>query len=211
MPERGYHHGDLRGALLDAAEALIRERGLDGWSLREASVRVGVSPSAAYHHFDSRDALVGALSQRILSRLGERLGRAAARARGDRIVAVGRSYIRWATEDPAVARLTVSARPTGPVSPHPHDIMVAELDRLVDAGRLPPAARPGAEFILWSAIHGLATLLIDGLMILDSPRATDRQAERLVRTILTGLAHEPPPPTPWPTAHSPHTERTGHS
>ena len=60
MAGRPYHHGDLRNALLDSAEALIRERGADGWSLREASARIGVSPSAAYHHFDSRDALVRA-------------------------------------------------------------------------------------------------------------------------------------------------------
>src|SRR5262244_137181 len=94
MAGRRYHHGDLRAALLDVAEALIRERGVDGWSLREASVRIGVSPSAAYHHFDSRDALVRALSDRVLTRLGERLGRAAEHARGgqqQRLIAFGRS------------------------------------------------------------------------------------------------------------------------
>ena len=77
MPRRRYHHGDLRNALLDAAEALIRERGADGWSLREASARVGVSPSAAYHHFASREALVRALADRVIARVGERLAAAA--------------------------------------------------------------------------------------------------------------------------------------
>ena len=79
MVEGRYHHGELRSALLDVAEGLIRERGVDGWSLREASVRIGVSPSAAYHHFDSREALVRALSERVVSRLGERLRRAVGR------------------------------------------------------------------------------------------------------------------------------------
>src|SRR5947199_230479 len=78
MAGRPYHHGDLRNALLDAAEALIRERGAYGWSLREASARVGVSPSAAYHHFDSRDALVRALADRVITRVGERLSAPAA-------------------------------------------------------------------------------------------------------------------------------------
>lgn len=212
MAKRPYHHGDLRAALLDAAEALIRERGADGWSLREVSGRIGVSPSAAYYHFDSRDALVRALSERILVRLGERLASAAAHARGDgqqRLVAVGRGYVRWALEDPAVASMVFGAdraQPVAPVSPHPHDVLVAELDRLVEAGGLPAAARPGAEFVVWSAVHGMATLLVDGLMRLDSQRAVDGEAERLVRAVLTGLASQSAAPD-WPLAHSNHSER----
>jgi AcrR family transcriptional regulator len=215
MAGRPYHHGDLRSALLDVAEELARERGVEGWSLREASVRIGVSPSAAYHHFDSRDALVRALAERVLRRLGDRLGRAAGRARGgdpqQRLVAVGRGYIRWALEDPAVARLVFGAGHTGsdapPLSPHPHDVLVAELDRLVEAGGLPAAARPGAEFVVWAAVHGLAALLVDGLVQLDGQRAVDREAERVVLAVLTGLAHEPPGAPAWPVVRSAHTER----
>ena len=211
--ERRYHHGDLRSALLDAAEALIGERGVDGWSLREASVRIGVSPSAAYHHFDSRDALVRALSDRVLARLGERLGRAAGRARGgqqQRLIAFGRCYVHWALEDPPVARLAFSNGRTeraAPVCPHPHDVLAAELDRLADAGGLPATARPGAEYVVWAAVHGLATLLADGLVHLGSQRAVDREVERLVRAVLTGLAQEAPRSPAWPTPRSSHSER----
>src|SRR5262249_8015206 len=217
MAGRRYHHGDLQAALLDVAEALIRERGLDGWSLREASLRIGVSPSAAYHHFDSRDALVRALSDRVLARLGDRLRRAAGHARGDRqqrLVALGRSYVHWALDDPAIARLAFTAgrtEPTTPVTPHPHDVLVAELDRLVHPGGLTPSARPGAEFIVWAAVHGLATLLADQLIRLDSQRAIDREVERLVRAVLTGLAQETPPSPAWPTPRSSHTERLARS
>jgi AcrR family transcriptional regulator len=213
MAERRYHHGELRGALLDGAEALVRERGVDGWSLREASVRIGVSPSASYHHFDSREALVNALSERVIARLGERLSQAAGRARGgqqQRLIAYGRSYVRWTLEDPAVARLVFSANHTvraTPISPHPHDVLAAELDQLVDAGGLTASARPGAEFVVWAAVHGLATRLIDGLISLDSQRAVDREAERVVRAVLTGLAHETPPSSAWPAPRSAHTER----
>src|SRR5260370_42566555 len=129
MRERSYHDGELPSALLDAAGSLIRERGLDGWSLREASVRTGVSPSAAYHHFESRDALVRALSDRVLARLGERLSRAVGRANGDRqqrLIALGRSYVRWAVDDPAIARLAFGAPGTEagtPSSPHPQHLL----------------------------------------------------------------------------------------
>lgn len=217
-----YHHGDLRGALLDAAEALVRERGVDGWSLREASARVGVSASAAYHHFASRDALVGALSQRVLGQFGERMGRAADVPGGAdphrRLVAVGQAYVRAALEDPAVARLAfgAGASPAGQgqayegdhPAPHPHQVLDAELDLLVESGHLTASARPGADFVVWTAVHGLAVLLADGLIAVDGPEAAERQAERVVRATLTGLHHEALPPEPWPTPHSAHTKRT---
>jgi AcrR family transcriptional regulator len=213
MARERYHHGDLREALLDAAETLVRERGTEGWSLREASSRVGVSPSAAYHHFDSRDALVRALSDRVVARLGERMARAAARARGgprDRLVAAGRDYVRWAIEDPAVAGLAFAAHraePGPPVSPHPHDVFAAELDRLAGEDGLPATARPGAEIVVWSAMHGLATLLAGGLVRFDGPRAADRQAGRLIEAVLTGLAAESGPSSPWPLPRTSHSER----
>jgi AcrR family transcriptional regulator len=215
MGKRRYHHGELRGALLDAAEALVRERGADGWSLREASARVGVSPSAAYHHFSSRDALVHALSECVLARLGERMAAATAAAgRGSdplrRLVALGCGYVRWAVEDPAVARLAFGAGATGPapaITPHPHDVLDAELDRLVEAGALPAPSRAGAEFVVWAALHGLAVLLIDGLVHLDGPQAVDQEADRVVRAVLNGLAQEPPPPRERPAPRSAHTER----
>lgn len=212
MAGRAYHHGDLRNALLDAAEALIRERGAHGWSLREASAQVGVSPSAAYHHFDSRDALVRALADRVIAHVGERMSAAAATARGGELqplIAVGREYVRWAVEDPAVARVAFAAGRTEPathISPHPHDVLAAELDRLADAGGLPASARPGAEFVIWAAMHGLAVLVADGLVCLDSPQAIDREAERVLGAALTGLAAEPPPFPPWPMPRSAHSE-----
>jgi len=212
MAGRPYHHGDLRNALLDAAEALIRDRGADGWSLREASAQVGVSPSAAYHHFASRDALVDALSDRVIARLGERLSDAAATAHGDPqqpLIAVGREYVRWAVEDPELARLAFAHGRTEPatlISPHPHDVLAAELDRLAKADGLPATARPGADFVVWAAMHGLVMLLADGLVHLDSPQATDREAERIVRAVLTGLAAEPPPSPAWPVPRSAHSE-----
>lgn len=227
MARRNYHHGELRAALLDAAEALVRERGADGWSLREASARVGVSSSAAYHHFASRDALVRALRRRVLGELGERLSQEVGRTAGPeagadhqrRLVAVGRTYVQWAVDDPSVARLAFGAgapaagdpasdsTSDAATAPHPHDVLDAELDLLVEVGGLPAAARPGADFVVWAAVHGLATLLVDGLARLDDPRAVAREAERVVRAVLTGLTHEAVPSQGWPTPHSAHTER----
>ncbi|MBP0932826.1 TetR/AcrR family transcriptional regulator [Streptomyces goshikiensis] len=213
MARKRYHHGDLRGALLEAAETLVRERGVDGWSLREASARVGVSPSAAYHHFGSRDELVSALSEVVLARLGNRLREtmeAAPEQGPERLAACGRAYVTWAVEDPAVARLVFRGGATtaqSAVSPHPHDVLTNELDRLTDAGHLPSGARPGAEFVVWAAIHGLAVLLIDGLVHIDDRQGVEFQTERLVFATFNGLAREtaPEPDRPMPTTT--HTRR----
>lgn len=213
MAKKRYHHGDLRGALLDAAEALVRERGADGWSLREASARVGVSPSAAYHHFGSRDALVSALSEVVLARLGNRLRDTmdAAPAQGpERLAACGRAYVTWAVEDPAVARLVFRGGATtaqSAISPHPHDVLTAELDRLTGTGHLPLGARPGAEFVVWAGIHGLAVLLIDGLVRIDDRQGVERQTERLVLATFNGLAREAAPESDRPMPTTTHTRR----
>ncbi|MCX5174408.1 TetR/AcrR family transcriptional regulator [Streptomyces virginiae] len=213
MAKDRYHHGDLHGALLDAAETLVRERGADGWSLREASARVGVSPSAAYHHFNSRDALVSALSEVVLARLGNRLRDAmdAALEQGpERLAACGRAYVTWAVEDPAVARLVFRGGATtarSAISPHPHDVLTTELDRLTETGHLPPGARPGAEFVVWAAIHGLAVLLIDGLVHIDDREGVECQTERLVFATFNGLARETAPEPHRPTPTTTHTRR----
>lgn len=205
MSQRAYHHGDLREALLDAAETLVRERGVDGWSLREVSTRVGVSPSAAYHHFASRDDLVGTLAHRVLGQLGQRVRHAAQHAHGEdprqRLIALARSYVHWMMDDPAVAALSFRARhsvPETPVSPHPQDVLDDELERL----GLPR----DTGLLFWAAIHGQAVLLAEGLVRLDSARAVDRQTERLVRAVLTGLDQEPAD-ADRPEARSAHTER----
>ncbi|MDI2131348.1 TetR/AcrR family transcriptional regulator [Yinghuangia seranimata] len=217
MAKARYHHGDLREALLDAAEALVRERGADGWSLREASARVGVSPSAAYHHFGSRDELVRALSEVVLARLGSHLRAAMDATSGhgaERLVACGRAYVTWAVLDPAVARLVFRGGATEPqsaVSPHPHDVLTTELDRLADTGLLPPQARPGAEFVVWAAIHGLAVLLIDDLVHIDDRRDVELQTERLVSATLNGLAQETAPPADRPLPRTAHTQRVAQS
>jgi AcrR family transcriptional regulator len=58
VPKRGYHHGNLRQALVEAALALIEEKGPDGFALSEAAKRAGVTPAAVYRHFQGREDLI---------------------------------------------------------------------------------------------------------------------------------------------------------
>ncbi|MEU9144700.1 TetR/AcrR family transcriptional regulator [Streptomyces sp. NPDC048349] len=183
-PKRStYRHGNLRNALLDAALELAREGGPDAVSLREVTRRAGVSPNAAYRHFADRAALVHGVSQAAMARVAltmeEEIDRLVAEAGDDpaararaRFRAVGTGYLRFAVTEPGLFRTAfhvpadmayatdTTAAGTGGLTPF--ELLGAALDGLVETGRLPAERRAGAEFLAWSAVHGLAVLMIDG-------------------------------------------------
>src|SRR5688572_32638192 len=109
-PARTYHHGDLRRALVEAATALAEHGGSDGVVLREAARRIGVSPSAAYRHFPSREGLLAVVGSQARQRLAGQMLAAmeAVRTRDprnravDRFRSCGREYIRFALEEPGL-------------------------------------------------------------------------------------------------------------
>src|SRR3984885_8362233 len=102
----GYHHGDLRTALIDAGLALTRTGGPEALTIREATRRVGVSPNAAYRHFADREELLRGVAKAIQHRMAARMQSSASR-RGsaeppacDRLRAVGVGYIKFALDEP---------------------------------------------------------------------------------------------------------------
>jgi AcrR family transcriptional regulator len=93
-----YHHGDLRAALIDTAIELIGERGVRGFSMAEASRRLGVAVSAPYAHFADRDDLLAAVAVRALElfRLALVPKAEACADPADRLAAMARAYVRFA-------------------------------------------------------------------------------------------------------------------
>ncbi|MGY4969803.1 MULTISPECIES: TetR/AcrR family transcriptional regulator [unclassified Streptomyces] len=178
-----YRHGDLRNALTEAALELARQGGPEAVVLRAATRKAGVAPNAAYRHFADRDALLHAVSQKAMAHLARTMEAeqaalppapapdAVATARA-RFRAVGTGYVRFAQEEPGLFRtafhvpgdMTHAAADTaaGGTGKTPFELLGMALDGLVENGLLPEARRPGAEFLAWSAVHGLAVLLIDG-------------------------------------------------
>ena len=63
MPKRGYHHGNLRQALIDAALTMIESRGPQGFTLSEAAKVAGVTPAAVYRHFEGREDLIAEIAR----------------------------------------------------------------------------------------------------------------------------------------------------
>lgn len=188
-----YRHGDLRRALLDAGIALARDGGPDAVVLREATRRAGVVPNAAYRHFASRDELLQAVRSEALAALAAAMvselrrlpetGDPAAFARAN-LRAIGAAYIAFAQREPGLFRTAFAgsaaaaakpgeARPVN-AAPGPFELLGAALDLNARAGTLRPERRPGAEFLAWSAVHGLSMLIIDGPLrrLTRSDRAT---------------------------------------
>jgi AcrR family transcriptional regulator len=163
----GYHHGDLRAALLEAGLTLLAERTADALSLREVARAVGVSATAVYRHFPDKAALMHALAQEGLRRLAEAQRAAAAAAGGGAagFSATGRAYVRFALANPALFRL-IFASPGAPTMAQggPHDAATFLHDNA--AAQLPPGADERAVGIValqaWSLVHGLAMLMLDG-------------------------------------------------
>jgi len=183
-PGRPYHHGHLRRALLDAALQILTEQGLAGLTLRAVARRAGVSETAPYHHFASKAALVEALVVETLQQLAQALQQASQAAGGtplDQLVATGVAYVRFALDQRASfsilyrPELRQLSRPApdadGSVrSPIDQAGMAAYqvlLDAIVacqQAGVVVPGDPLPLALTAWATVHGLAQLLLDGVV-----------------------------------------------
>jgi AcrR family transcriptional regulator len=201
-----YRHGDLRRVLLTAGIDMARAGGPSSVVLREATRRAGVAPNAAYRHFQDRAALLAAVCDAAQSALAAAIEAeqaalpptddpaAAAQAR---FRAVGSGYLRFARAEPGLFRTAFSvpdnldghdsAARAGPGGLTPFQLLAAALDELVEAGVLPRERRPGVEFLAWSAVHGLATLLIDGPLRAVDDEQAEEIGRRLVQMVDQGL------------------------
>lgn len=198
-----YHHGDLPNALTDAATEMARVGGPDAVVLRAAARATGVSAAAAYRHFADHGALLNAVRQRALEALADamRASLEASEPLADpaqesirRLRALGSAYLSFALNDPGLFRTAFCRCPDQPMpeaGEHPKNgpfaLVSGVLDDLVENGVLAAHRRPNAEIAAWAAVHGLATLLLDGpLALLD---ATER-ANAMAKTsefILAGI------------------------
>ena len=102
--ERGYHHGNLKEALLQAALGLIAEKGAAGFTFADAARMAGVSPAAPYRHFRDRDELLSSIAQRGFDQFEAVLTQAWDDGRPDTVTAferVGKAYLAFARDAPA--------------------------------------------------------------------------------------------------------------
>jgi AcrR family transcriptional regulator len=188
----GYHHGDLRRALIAAARRILEQEGLAALSLRAAAREAGVSQAAPYHHFADRDALLSAVAAEGFDGLAEtmraRMEKAADASRA--LVAAGEGYVAFAVANPALFQImfgaSMKAPGADPTRLEAGARAYAALERAITgvarSGKHEPGEIAIACLRAWSMAHGLAKLLVEGA--LDPRRYGSDDAAALAGEVL---------------------------
>ena len=190
---RPYHHGNLRSALLEGAERALARGGVQELSLREVAREIGVSHAAPRRHFAGKQALLDALAQDGFERLEREMREALARAGDDfrdRLAAVARTYVRFATKHAALLELMY----TGKHRPDAEAVRVAAERAFAVPLGLIAEGQAGGEVVpgdpgrvgalAWASFHGLAAMANGGLL---DDAALDALVGDAVAQLLDGL------------------------
>ncbi|WP_213773513.1 TetR/AcrR family transcriptional regulator [Bradyrhizobium sp. dw_78] len=198
--ERGYHHGNLKEALLQAALDLIAKKGPAGFTFADAARLAGVSPAAPYRHFRDRDELLSSIALRGFEQFEAMLTHAWDDGRPETVAAferVGKAYLAFAREEPAFysamfeSGLPLDLNPALlAASERAFSVVRAAAERL--AALAPPdVPRPPALMMalhIWSMSHGVASLFARGDAARRKlPMSADDLLEAEVLIYLRGL------------------------
>ncbi len=171
-----YHHGDLRQTLLDAAQHLIAQHGIEGLSLRKLAEQAGVSRTAPYHYFKDKQDLLGAIAAQAFA---QRAQQATQRFADPRLSAAQcfraffMDYIEFATQSPAMYELMFGSTLWRGASPSEElkqqaypcfQQQLAMIRQWQQQGLLPTQQDPlRLAQITWATLHGIARLVNDGV------------------------------------------------
>lgn len=173
MRRKTYHHGDLKNALIRAGIEILEREGAGGLSLRKVASRAGVSHSAPYAHFADKQALIAAISTEGYRMILERIEAAAAPHGEDpqrQLLEVAWAYLQFALDDPAHFRISLSGA-VEREKDYPALVQASQegfttILRIVEAcqrdGLLEGTPVEAAAVSVWSLVHGLASLLLEG-------------------------------------------------
>ena len=203
MAKRGYHHGNLREALVAAGLRAIAEDGAASFSLRDVARRAGVTATAVYRHFTDKDALFAAIAVESLDRLRTTMDEAVAAAPADpleRFRATGIAYVRFAVAHPAhFLALCVP----GMSERVPDEMKLAYAERQAAeaaeimagqaAGTIAPMPLDALFVSARAIVHGLAHMIVQGeLGPVDATRAAEL-AQIVTGVLGVGLYPRRPP------------------
>jgi len=173
--ERPYHHGDLKRAVIETAQDMLREE--KGWqfTLREVARRAGVSHAAPYKHFPDKGALLAELAMLGFDGLRRELSVSVARPAGsvrDALMTAGKAYIRFGTRNPSLYRLMFSGDADKGMYPRldaaaaeAFAVLLGILERGQESGALRRNPVRGQAAATWALVHGFTLLAIDGQLL----------------------------------------------
>ncbi|AWI83687.1 TetR family transcriptional regulator [Alloyangia pacifica] len=203
MAKRGYHHGNLRQALVEAALELIEEKGPTGFTLSEAAKRAGVTPAAVYRHFSGREDLIAEAARQGYEIFGDLMqfaydsGQPSALAAFE---ATGRAYLAFARRYPGhyiamfESGVSVNHSPElASASRHARGVLekaASDLSQHIPPEKRPPAAMFSAH--IWAMSHGVVELFARNSPGTQSPFPADELLESGIGIYLRGLGLIPP-------------------
>lgn len=189
MSRTRYHHGDLRPALLQAAQEALREGGIEALSLRNLAKRADVSPTAIYHHFTDKRALLSALAEQGFRELEARTVAAAeapARDEHERVLRFVRAYIGFAREQSNAYELMFGRALWSRPTPHLRVVAFATFRRYLEHA-VPPGAMSEKALriaqVSWATLHGLCRQWIDGIYVHEAD--IDAICEEVATTLVS--------------------------
>lgn len=198
MPKRGYHHGNLKQALVDAALVLIAEKGPTGFTLSEAAKSAGVTPAAVYRHFEGREDLIAECARQGYEIFGDLMEFAFDEGRPSAIAAfeaTGRAYLAFARKHPGhyvamfESGVSVNRSPElAKAAAHARGVLehaAEQLSEHIPVEKRPPAAMFSAHVLAMS--HGVVELYARGAPGTHSPYPPEDLLEAGIGIYLRGL------------------------
>lgn len=195
---RGYHHGNLREALVEAALKLIEEKGPLGFTMAEAARAAGVSPAAPYRHFKGREELIEEAARQGFVLFAERLELAYRSGGPSALTAfleTGRAYLEFARSNPGhyMAMFESGVAIAGNselavAADRAMSILITAAERL--AAHLPADRRPPATMVanhIWAFSHGVVELFARGRPGGRAPYSAEEMLESGTAIYLRGL------------------------
>ncbi|OWU84836.1 TetR family transcriptional regulator [Oceanicola sp. 22II-s10i] len=204
--KRGYHHGNLRQALVEAALSLIEEKGPTGFTLSEAAKLAGVTPAAVYRHFEGREDLIAEAARQGYEIFADVIEYAYAKGQPSALAAfeaTGRAYLAFARKYPGhyiamfESGISVNRTPElAAVSRRAWDALeraAADLSRHIPPEKRPPASMFSAH--IWALSHGVVELFARNSPGSQSPFPAEELLESGIGVYLRGLGLLPPDDT----------------
>ena len=194
--DKPYHHGELREALVAAGRALLAEKGLRGFTLRECARRASVSHAAPAHHFASIDDLLAEVATRGYRELCAAMTAEAGRSRGDpaaRLVGQSVGYMAFAAAHPVLFQLMFSREGNRFETAALAEASRAahQLQREAVEAVIPHASgevKDRMTDFAWASVHGFITLVLEGqLGGQDSPRALKARSMAALSTMVEAV------------------------
>lgn len=203
MPKRGYHHGNLRQALIDAALELIADKGPQGFTLSEAAKRAGVTPAAVYRHFEGREDLIAEIARQGYEIFADLMDYAYDNGNPSAMAAFsaqGRAYLAFARKYPghyvAMFESGLSVNRTSELAAAAARARsTLELAAEALSQHIPPEKRPPPAMFsahIWAMSHGVVELFARGAPGSKSPFPPEDLLESGIGIYLRGLGLIPP-------------------